>query len=337
MSRARSKIRFVLVTAAVAALGLAALAPPAAAQARRSIVERYQTWEEFEARRFSFLSEADIRVVDIETCVENGQARWVAVYNYMPNSLSSAGFDEVFRARTLPELNGEIDRRVAQGWRVDDIDASLTRSYQDDSGGGGFSITREEYAFSALMNPGAGAQAVLSESSFVALLAVATARNGEGLRLVDLDIVTVQGQRRYHGVMRAGTHEEQLFRANNWAAFDAQRNLLFGQGWRLRDIAVAEGEYVGLFNRGNGPHAAEVFNDWPSLLSRWTQLDNNGRGRVRVVDVECWSEGGATRYAAVWRGDRRVRAEANPNVGPVANPPTTQRPVAPPVDRSGGN
>jgi hypothetical protein len=337
MSRARSLFRSALVTTALAALSLAVFSAPAAAQTRRSIVERYQTWEEFETRRFSFLSNSDIRVVDIETCVENGQAWWVATYNHLPNSLSSAGFDEVFHVGSWAELNAEITRRVAQGWRVDDIDASLTRSYQDDSGGGGFSITREEYAFSALMNPGAGAQSLLSESGFAALLAVATARAGEGLRLVDVDVATIQGQRRYLGVMRAGAHEEQLFRANNWETFDAQRSLLSGQGWRLRDIAVAEGEYVGLFNRGNGPHAAEVFNDWPSLLSRWTQLDNNGRGRVRAVDVECWSEGGATRYAAVWRGDRRARPEANPNVGPIANPPTTQRPTAPPVDRSGGN
>ncbi|MEZ5996508.1 MAG: hypothetical protein R3C25_12245 [Hyphomonadaceae bacterium] len=176
----RSRLLFALLIAASALL-----APPALAQQRRSIVERYATWEEFEARRIAFAGN-DIRVTDIETCVDAGQPWWVAGYSYQPNFQAPNGFDEVIRADSEQALRAQIDTIFASGWRADDIDASLLSAYVEEVGGG-FSLTRENHRYAALLNPGEGAQAILSEASFAAFMAGVAARQGEGLRLVDLD------------------------------------------------------------------------------------------------------------------------------------------------------
>ncbi len=325
MTSARPRFwRLAPILVLVAAL-LCAAAPSASAQVRRSVVERYDSWEAYEARRIGFLAN-DVRVVDMETCREpNGPVWWVAVYNHLPNSLNSAGFDDVLKTSEWSEFNAEVDRGFQDGWRIDDIDANPVNA----SPGGHY--------FLGLFNPGAGAQAMTSLTTWWAFNSWVSARRGEGMRLVDLDVAVIDGQKRYYGVMRQGATEEQLVREASWADFNTQRQLLSGQGWRLRDIAFASGEFIGVFNRGNGPHVAETFADWPGLLARWGQLDNAGRGRVRLVDVECWSEGGTMHYAGVWRGDRRVRPEANPNVGPAQQPSPPSRPTAPSVDRSGGN
>lgn len=313
MTIAHRAIKALLATAALAAVCIAAAAP-AQAQQRRSILERYQTLQEFQQRHFGFLQNG-YHVIDLETCREPGAVWWVAIYDYQPNPTMPAGFDHIVEMGSWNAMNQEIGQLAQQGWFLDDLNAASD----------GSAWTHHVAIFNEW--PGSN-QIVIRETNFALFNEIRQDQNGAGLRLVDVDVSNINGVTQFYGVMRPGQQEERLIHENNWASFNTVRAHMEGNGWRVRDIAIQQGEYFAVLNQGAGPSLTETYEDWPTLLNRWAAIDGNRRITTRIKDVECWSEGGQLRYAALYRGGARVRRPEGgvpPDV--VADPNAARRPV----------
>ena len=127
-------MRYVLksLLAGVAFAGLCAAAvAPAQAQQRRSILERYQTAQEFEQRRTGFAQNGYF-VIDHETCREpDGSALWwVAVYDHQPNPQFTGGFGLFIQAGGWTAFQNEVNQYAAQGWMLEDLDAATPADAQ---------------------------------------------------------------------------------------------------------------------------------------------------------------------------------------------------------------
>lgn len=323
----RRVLRSLLAGVAFAALCAAAV-PPAQAQQRRTILERYQTYQEFEQRQTGF-AQNGYYVIDFETCREPDHSAlwWVAVYDHQPNPQFTGGFGLFIQAGSWTSFMNDVNQYAAQGWMLDDLDAA--------SDGGSW------MNHVGVLNEAQGSsQQVIRENTFAAFHANWLVHQGGGLRLADLDVANINGQAHFYGVMRPGTQEERLIHETSLASFHAVRTAMEGNGWRIRDIAMQQGEYLAVLNPGSGPTVAEKFADWPAILNRWGAIDGNRRINTRLKDVECWVEGGQLRYAGLWRGAARVRRPEGgvpPNV--VANPnvaPAPAQPARPAAERDPG-
>lgn len=324
MTVTRHPLLNLFTTTALASALMFAWTAPAHAQQRNSIVERYTTYQDFQTRMFGFLQN-DFRVVDLEICREPGAVWWVASYQRQPNFSAPGGFDHFLEGGQTNFMT-DVNQMAAQGWFIDDMDAQ--------GQGAGWNY------FVGVLNPGQGQQVVIDQQTWPSFRINWLAGHGGNLRLRDVDVTRIGNRLRYFGVQRTGTYEEQLLRETTWAAFTANRIAQEGAGWRLTSIAATEGEYIGVLNRRAGPSTAERFDDWATLLTRFGEIDH--AAEMRIEDVECWMEGGALRYAALWR--------AIPSSHPEANVPTTRLPAEaepqrrrprpnrrPPAERSPGN
>jgi hypothetical protein len=322
MTIAHGALKALLAAACLAAVCIAASAP-AHAQHRRSILERYQTYQEFDQRQFGFVQNG-YHVMDLETCREPGAVWWVAVYEHFTEPPMPAGFGQFVEAGSWTALMQETGRLAREGWFIDDLNAA--------SDGSGW--THHVAIFNEW--PGSN-QHIIREADFATFNLIRERQGAFGLRLVDIDVSNINGQTLFYGVQRSGTHEERLIHENTWASFNTVRAHMESNGWRVRDIAIQEGEFFAVLNQGSGPSLTETYQDWPSLLNRWAAIDGNRRVTTRIKDVECWSEGGQLRYAALYRGaPRRVGQEARPpNVvreRAPAQPTPTPAPAGPVAD-----
>ena len=321
----RRILRSLLAGVAFAALCAAAVAP-AQAQQRRSILERYQTAQEFEQRRTGFAQNGYF-VIDHETCREpDGSALWwVAVYDHQPNPQFTGGFGLFIQAGGWTAFQNEVNQYAAQGWMLEDLDAA--------SNGGSWTN------HVAVLNEAQGSsQQLIRENSFASFHANWLAHQGGGLRLTDIDVANINGQPLFYGLMRPGAQDERLIHETTLPNFHAVRTAMEGNGWRIRDIAMQQGEYLAVLYPGSGPTITETFADWAGLVSRWSAIDGNRRVNTRLKDVECWVEGGELRYAGLWRGTARVRRPEGavpPNVvaNPTVTPPPSPQPGRPAAER----
>lgn len=311
MIRARQTLSALI--AAVVACG--ALATPAHAQ-RRSILERYQTKQEMDARHFGFLQNG-YHMTDLETCREPGAVWWVAVYEHYDDPPGEGGFDHIVELGSWNDANQEISQQALRGWFLDDLNAA-----SDGSAWSHHTAIFNEY-------PGAN-QHVIRETDFTRFNEIRQSMNAAGLRLIDIDVSNISGVTRFYGVMRAGTQDERLIHEPTWATFSTVRAHMEANGWRVRDIAAQQGAYVAVLNQGSGPSSTEIFQDWPSLTTHWAAIDANRRINTRLKDVECWVEGGQLRYAALFRGAPRTRVGREAiRPGSVAAQPTPAPQPAP--------
>jgi hypothetical protein len=269
--------------AALAAAFAFAAAPPAAAQA--SLLERYSNWQSFDARRTQLLA-TNYRLADVEFCraPSGGASWWVAVYHNHAGVQIPAGADRIVRSNSWNAFSAQADSLLQQGLVLDDMDAYVTQGER----------------FVGVFNQRPGAQRILRAQGWAVFYATSVAYQGEGLRLYDIDLVTVNGQPQYYGVMRASTEHEHAAHNTTWASFQTQWTILIGGGWRLRDFAIVQGHFVGVYNQGSGDSAIDSYDSWAALLQRQTTI-----GALRLEDVECWSEGQTLRYAASWRAPPR--------------------------------
>ena len=172
MTTARLGFKSLLATAALACAFIGT-ATSADAQQRRSILERYATYQEFEQRRFGFMQNG-YRNTDLETCREpdGGAVWWVAVYDLQPTPETPAGFGHYVESGSWTGLMQETGQLALQGWFIDDLDAA-----SDGSGWSHYVAIFNEWPNSN--------QHIIRETSFSLFNEIRLDMNGAGLRLVD--------------------------------------------------------------------------------------------------------------------------------------------------------
>lgn len=313
-------------SAFIAAAALICVAPQAHAQ-RNSILERYQSQAAFESA-YAALGANHYRVVDINLCYDTAPTRWwVVVYQRDPAFTPDGNNALVWAEPNLPSLRSNALALEAGETKLDDIDASTAL------------LGTRDPRFVALQNTAPGRQVIIAQFQVAPLFADIATHQGDGLELIDIEINSFDQGPHYFGLMREGAPRPSLQREGSWAALEARRVAMAGEGWRLRNVAAREGEFWGLFTRGSGPQTAGQFDDWGALRERFAEVDNNGVGTMRLDDVECYYASGGTRYTGVWSvipGRVREHPEVGPRPAPPPRPRSPRRPRTPPVERDPG-
>jgi len=148
----------------------------------------------------------------------------------------------------------------------------------------------QQGTYFGVWRPGAGVQQTRVETSLSAWSAQDNDFvNNQGLRLVDFEKYTENGQDYYFGVWRPGTGVQQTRVETSLSAWSAQNNdFVNNQGLRLVDFEKYEANgqdyYFGVWRPETGVQQTRV----ETSLSAWSAQDNdfvNNQG-LRLVDFD---------------------------------------------------
>jgi len=164
----------------------------------------------------------------------------------------------------------------------------------------GFPLADQRY--SGVFRAGTGRYALWLNASYESFVAKWQQWAGTGLRLVDLDIVVVGGERRYNGVWTAGTDAYGLWLNADWNAFVAKWQQWSSQGLRLvcmETVRVGnQNLYSGVFRAGTGGYGLWGNATWASFTAKWQEW---AQQNLRLVDITITNFGNDRRYSGVFR------------------------------------
>jgi Polyglycine hydrolase-like, structural repeat len=135
-----------------------------------------------------------------------------------------------------------------------------------------------------------------SQDNFLAKWTELAAQN---LRLVDLDVTTVNGQRLWSGIWDKGTDGYYLWINANQASFLAKWSELAAQNLRLVSIRNYDGLWAGVWRSGSDPYYLWINASQASFLAKWQELAGQG---LRLVDFDVSTVNGQQLWSGVWRG-----------------------------------
>ncbi len=126
----------------------------------------------------------------------------------------------------------------------------------------------------------------------------------KGLRLINVETYTENGQLYFLGVFRAGNDAYALTPLNlDWAGFNQFWDQYSKKGLRLINIEsyMSAGKrcFLGVFRAGSDAYVLSPYGkDWGEFVSYWkTQAAAN----LRLIDIESFMENGKRIYLGVWR------------------------------------
>ena len=127
-------------------------------------------------------------------------------------------------------------------------------------------------------------------------------------RLVDVEIVPVNGQRRYSAVWHSGKDSSAVF-ADNWMLFREKIDQYRDREMKLVDIETYmegnERKFFGVWRSGTENQKIEIGLPWPEFHQVWEQYGDDG---LRLMDVEIYEEDRERKYAGLWeKGGRDYR------------------------------
>jgi Astacin (Peptidase family M12A)/Bacterial tandem repeat domain 1 len=126
--------------------------------------------------------------------------------------------------------------------------------------------------------------------------------NGEGLRLVDIDVDTAGGQTLWTGVWRAGSDGHYLWINASQASFLAKWNELNDKGLRLTSVEsyMAGGQrlWAGVWRAGTDGHYLWINANQASFTAKFNELSSQN---LRLVSIDAYPSGGQILWAGAWR------------------------------------
>ncbi len=164
----------------------------------------------------------------------------------------------------------------------------------------GFPLADQRY--SGVFRAGTGKYALWLNASYDSFVAKWQLWAGQGLRLVDLDIVQVGNERRYNGVWMAGNDAYGLWLNADWNAFTAKWQQWSAQGLRLVCMEVVrvgnQNLYSGVFRAGTDGYGLWGNATWASFTAKWQEWSKQN---LRLVDLTITNFGNDRRYSGVFR------------------------------------
>ncbi|HEX8159875.1 MAG TPA: M12 family metallopeptidase, partial [Solirubrobacteraceae bacterium] len=126
--------------------------------------------------------------------------------------------------------------------------------------------------------------------------------NGQGLRLVDIDVDTAGGQTLWTGVWRSGNDGHFLWINATQDNFIAKWNELNGKGLRLTSVEsyMSGGQrlWAGVWRAGTDGHYLWLNATQASFTAKWNELSAQN---LRLVSIDAYPSGGQTLWAGAWR------------------------------------
>lgn len=222
-------------------------------------------WDNF-AAKWDELAKQNLRLINIETFVENNQRLWSGIWrtgNDPYALLMGLSWDNfVAKWKELATQNLRlinIETYVENGQR---LWAGVWRGGND-----GY------YLWSGV-----------KWDNFVAKWQELAKQN---LRLINIETYVENGQRLWVGVWREGHDGHALLAGLNWNDFAAKWQESAKQNLRLIDFKsyVDNGKtvYAGVWREGNDPYYLWVGASWDSFVTKWDEL---GKQNLRLIDLE---------------------------------------------------
>lgn len=122
------------------------------------------------------------------------------------------------------------------------------------------------------------------------------------VRLIDLDVVNVNGTFRYNGIFKDGTGKYALYQFDSWDKFTKKWSDLNKENLRLIDIETFVSNnkrfYIGVWVEGTDKYAFYQFDSWEKFTQKWSDLNKEN---LRLIDVETFAAGGKRYYTGVWQ------------------------------------
>jgi hypothetical protein len=161
--------------------------------------------------------------------------------------------------------------------------------------------TRQGLRYSGVFSEGSGGHALWVDAPWQSFVAKWQEWSGQGLRLHDVHVVTVNGQDRWTGAFLPGTGGHGFWAGATWDSFVAKWQEWSGQGLRLHDVHVhnvnGQDRYTGVFLPGSGGHALWANANWASFVAKWQEWSGQG---LRLADLNSHRVGNETRYPAAF-------------------------------------
>ncbi len=121
---------------------------------------------------------------------------------------------------------------------------------------------------------------------------------GENLRLTDIEVTALNGQRLWSGVWEEGTDGHYLWIDADESHFLAKWSELAGHNLRLVSIKHYDGLWAGVWREGADGYYLWIDADESHFLAKWSEL---ARRHLRLVDFDVYTVNGRRLWAGVWR------------------------------------
>lgn len=262
---------FTLVLAALVVLSPAtAAADQAYAGVWRGGTDGYAMWVGDDwggfVAQWDALAKQGLRLIDLETDVQNGQRRYSGVWRQGNDGYA------LWVGDTWAGFTAKWAELSRQGLRLIDFETYV------ESG---------QRVYAGVFREGNDAYALWVGDDWNGFVAQWSTLASQGLRLIDLETHVENGRRRYSGVWRAGTDGYALWVGDDWNGFMGQWNSLSQQGLRLIDLETyvdnGQRKYSGVWRAGGDAYTLWVGVDWENFVSRWHEWADDG---LRLIDLE---------------------------------------------------
>jgi Bacterial tandem repeat domain 1 len=152
-------------------------------------------------------------------------------------------------------------------------------------------------AYSGVWRGGTGAYYLWINADQTSFLAKWSALGAQNLRLVDVDVTTVNGQQLWSGIWDGGTDGYYLWINADQASFLAKWSALAAQNLRLVSIRTYNGLYAGVWREGTGAYYLWINADQASFLAKWSEL---AAQNLRLVAFDVATVNGQQLWSGVW-------------------------------------
>lgn len=177
------------------------------------------------------------------------------------------------------------DQKFAEGFRIKSVDV------YDYSESCGLGCTRRAYQYTAVWEPGSGAQYWRAGMSGASLVDYTNTYHTQGLRIAAL---AVSSDGKYTAVWRPGTAAARIVTAMSSSALNSKSSELWSQGFNMTQLVTYDGKYTAYW-QSLGKN--EVRESWGKSYSSIASDDSHWFNRgLRLVSLDVRSD----KYSAIW-------------------------------------
>ncbi len=124
----------------------------------------------------------------------------------------------------------------------------------------------------------------------------------QNYRLVDIETILGDGERRYFGIWHSGFDLSRLWVGINWFTFKEKWDEARADGLRLVDVEIYHDrqgrKFIGVWREGFHDEEFVFDQTWDNFQKKWNELNE---ANFRLIDFEIYYINGDLRYAGVWQ------------------------------------
>jgi hypothetical protein len=153
-------------------------------------------------------------------------------------------------------------------------------------------------AYTGVWRGGSGPYYLWTQASQNSFINKWQSLGAQNMRLTDIDVCTVSGQRLFSGIWEQGSDPYYLWINADQNGFISKWQTLGAQNLRLVSIKHYDGLWAGVWRGGSDGYYLWINADQNSFIQKWQTL---GAQNLRLIDFDVYTVNGQTLWAGVWR------------------------------------